>query len=474
MRVERKGGGKYGRASCCRIGWRRDEGERRAKGWAGRGRSEKRLLNAMEARLSKRGGKLGVSDAVENARRSYAAGLSWGLMESVSSASRNRVAFLSYDQDLYAHECWFCRGDPASFIPRQFRLLWCAMKLYLGYISALQFWRWWSSSHPLALRVFHDMRPGETGHTPSFPVLFVPSLRQCAFRDEDVIDCLRDAGIDVCPAPVHVLVEGSQGARDTPVVKKHRTTVAFPRGSFVKVAPSVLVSSSELLFLQMAKALAFGEMVALGFELCGCYPLSDELSSSLVRSPLTTPSRLSAFVARARNHDGVQLARRAVRHVMAKSASPMETELAALAFISSREGGLGLRRGRLNEPIDFSESIQRACGCRRAVCDILWPEERLILEYDGKRFHGTDDRVSRDARRKDALLLAGYDLVTMTGSRLGNVFQCAELLDQLSARMGKPKKKRGAGHLDRHMRLRKQLRSYHNSFLFRDGKGPDR
>ena len=189
----------------------------------------------MEARLSKRGGKLGVLDAVENARRSYAAGLSWGLMESVSSASRNRVAFLSYDQDLYAHECWFCRGDPASFIPRQFRLLWCAMKLYLGYISALQFWRWWSSSHPLALRVFHDMRPGETGHTPSFPVLFVPSLRQCAFRDEDVIDCLRDAGIDVCPAPVHVLVEGSQGARDTPVVKKHRTTVAFPRGSFVKV-----------------------------------------------------------------------------------------------------------------------------------------------------------------------------------------------------------------------------------------------
>ena len=136
MRVERKGGGKYGRASCCRIGWRRDEGERRAKGWAGRGRSEKRLLNAMEARLSKRGGKLGVSDAVENARRSYAAGLSWGLMESVSSASRNRVAFLSYDQDLYAHECWFCRGDPASFIPRQFRLLWCAMKLYLGYIGS--------------------------------------------------------------------------------------------------------------------------------------------------------------------------------------------------------------------------------------------------------------------------------------------------------------------------------------------------
>lgn len=152
----------------------------------------------------------------------------------------------------------------------------------------------------------------------------------------------------------------------------------------------------------------------------------------------------------------------------------METELAALAFISSREGGLGLRRGRLNEPIDFSESVQRACGCWRAVCDILWPEERLILEYDGKRFHGTDDRVSRDARRKDALLLAGYDLVTMTGSQLGNVFQCAELLDQLSARMGKPKKKRGVGHLDRHMRLRKQLRSYHNSSLFRDGKGPVR
>lgn len=77
------------------------------------------------------------------------------------------------------------------------------------------------------------------------------------------------------------------------------------------------------------------------------------------------------------------------------------------------------------------------------MCDILWPEERLILEYDGKRFHGTDDRVSRDARRKDALLLAGYDLVTMTGSQLGNVFQCAELLDQLSARWANLRRKEG-------------------------------
>lgn len=361
-----------------------------------------------------------------------------------------------------------------GFVFRRFCLLWCAMRLYLGYISALQFWRWWSFSHPLALRAFHDMRPGEVGHTPSFPVVFVPSLCQCAFRDEDVIGRLRDADIDVLSSPVHVLVEGAQGARDTSMVKKHRTTVAFPRGSFVKVAPGVLVSSPELLFLQMAKILAFGELVALGFELCGCYPLSNEPSSSLVRSPLTTPSRLSAFVARARNHDGVQLARRAVRHVMAKSASPMETELAALAFISSREGGLGLQRGRLNEPVDFPESVRRACGCHWAVCDILWPEERLILEYDGKRFHGTDDRIGREARRRDALLLAGYDLVTVTGSQLGNVFQCAELLDQLSARMGKPKKKRSAGHLDRHMQLRKQLRSFHSSPSIQAERGLER
>ena len=66
----------------------------------------------------------------------------------------------------------------------------------------------------------------------------------------------------------------------------------------MRIAEGLFVCSPELVFVQMASCLSFGELLALGYELCGCYPRSTQKSVPLVRRPLTTPNRLMAYAAR--------------------------------------------------------------------------------------------------------------------------------------------------------------------------------
>ena len=77
----------------------------------------------------------------------------------------------------------------------------------------------------------------------------------------------------------------------------------------------------------MAGSLEFGELLALGYELCGSYPVTRG-DGVLVRRPLTTPERLVAFLGQLEDARPVKLARSAALQVRRKSASVMETEVA--------------------------------------------------------------------------------------------------------------------------------------------------
>ena len=46
--------------------------------------------------------------------------------------------------------------------------------------------------------------------------------------------------------------------------------------------------------------------------------------------------------------------------------------------------------------------------------DFHWPEQRLILEADGRDFHGTPQAVERDRERDLALELAGWEVIRIT------------------------------------------------------------
>ena len=267
---------------------------------------------------------------------------------------------------------------------------------------------------------------------------------------------------------VHVVTTSCGGLRNSTAATRHRLGGALPRGSFLKVAPGVFVCSPELVFVQMAASVPRGALLALGYELCGCYPVGGDRAGALVRRPLTAPRRLSAFAARATGLTGVTAARSAAKQVLAKSGSIMETEVSIVAFSSVAQGGLGLVPPKLNEPVMLSARAKEATGLSRVVCDWLWPEARVAVEYDGRDSHASPQQQARDARKRDALRIDGFDLTVITSSQFHHVTQCTALLLGVGRRVGPRKRKLSAEHAPRHLTLRKQVRAHHREhFPFR-------
>ncbi|MEC4183811.1 hypothetical protein VJ918_03210 [Adlercreutzia sp. R21] len=385
------------------------------------------------------------------------------------------------------------------------------MNVYLSHSTALLFWRSWSAAAAIPLRAFHDLGVADASLLPTsfFPTSGV--LCNEAVRSADVQSVMEEAlqslacarvagpsdagpaastgGRDSCSArvgampsqaaavmsaleevarsqggaPLHIMVAKGHGTRNSGDLVRHRSAVAFPRQSFVKVAPGVFVCSPELVFVQMAALLTRGGLLAVGYELCGCYPLGEERAGVLVRRPLSSPCRLAAFAARASGLTGVKAARSAAKQVLAKSGSLMETEVSVIAFSLFSQGGLGLRAPLLNEPVVLSDRAKAATGLSRVVCDWLWPAERVVLEYDGHDAHSSPQQQAHDARKRDALRIDGFSLAIVTSSQFHHVSQCAELLRGVARSVGQRSAALKPEHLPRHMALREQVRKHHRA-----------
>ena len=233
------------------------------------------------------------------------------------------------------------------------------MEVIFSHTTALAFLRMWSCNHPLALRAFHDLRSRDVGHLPSSHLKGFSSLARAADTEAAVRAAIESAKRPslkrmleelwdnaTVERPLHVLARPKIGRHSTKRVCFHQLAAPLPRGAFLEIAPGVAVCSPELVLVQLAETLPMGELIALGYEFCGCYPLEANRSGALVRAQLTTPARLSAFVNRVERMKGLRKARIAVQFVCAKSASAKETEMDALLMTPMRWGGLGFRRRR--------------------------------------------------------------------------------------------------------------------------------
>ena len=51
--------------------------------------------------------------------------------------------------------------------------------------------------------------------------------------------------------------------------------------------------------------------------------------------------------------------------------------------------------------------------------DAHWPGTNIVVELDGREFHGTPQAFERDRRRDRALAVAGYVVIRVTAKQLG-------------------------------------------------------
>ncbi len=116
---------------------------------------------------------------------------------------------------------------------------------------------------------------------------------------------------------------------------------------------------------------------------------------------LVQTAELAREVDRRIGTKGVRLLRRAVSLADARAESPMETRVR-----------VQLVAARLPVPAVQAE-LHDAHGQFLARVDLLYADERLVIEFDGQNHR---DRLAADLKRQNALINAGYHVLRFTAS----------------------------------------------------------
>ena len=249
--------------------------------------------------------------------------------------------------------------------------------------------------------------------------------------------------------PIHIVV-GSPGARpDSKLARSHVFQGETPVGCFMNIGNSLMISSPEFCFLQMASLCTLVELIELGYELCGAYslPLPNDKKVPEIgfykHPPFTSTKKLQAFLADMPGAKGHQQAMRALLYLQDGAASPMETKLAMLLVLPYQLGGYGFPKPILNHRIDLPKAARRFFRKSYYVCDLYWASAKVAVEYDSDQQHTGTERIANDSERRNALALSGVKVVSVTRRQL---FSKTEL--ESSARTI-------AGHLGRRLQFKR-------------------
>lgn len=352
------------------------------------------------------------------------------------------------------------------------------MNICLSHISAWQYWVWWSGANAIPLWQFHSGECFARDRLPAFLLPTASVLQNPACKKHEiknVLDARGQAvrsllvaakigvGADGC---LHVCVPRTPGKRSAGKnLRFHQVCADLPRRSFVKVAEGLFVASPELVFMQMASVLGLGGLCACAMEFAGGYPLEPEHcrgeETVYVRAPVTSRTLVTAFAEQFGGRGGANKARRAARHIWEKSASVKETEVALLALLPRRLGGIAAKDALLNDVVLLGESAAAVACQKKVVCDLRFKDSNVVVEYDGAT-HGDGAARTTDSRRRDALRVAGYDVTTLTNAQLQNPEEFQAIVVPASKRAGRGISPLTTRDMPRHRALRQQIVDYHH------------
>lgn len=338
------------------------------------------------------------------------------------------------------------------------------MPAYLIRESALEVWRLWSARNAWSLERFHlvgakskeDFPAGRFRAITTPREMLVGRAAREAIRGCRLSEAARQA---LLQNPLYVAGPVDCSARSSAGVVARKLSACYSRGAFLKVDRQLAVASPELVFLQMASQLSFGALVALGFELCGSYPVEGACS---VKAPLTSEKRLRTFLESAADARGVGKARAALAIVAERSGSVMETEVAAVLRASSYRGGYNFSGAVMNHPIYLSDRAKVPGRSEYVVADICWPESKVVVEYNGFEAHASSARMAADARKLEALRRDGWKVFSLTAGQFSGVSEFHRLATEIGKALGKRVRPRRKGFIACQLRLRREMRLFHN------------
>lgn len=194
----------------------------------------------------------------------------------------------------------------------------------------------------------------------------------------------------------------------------HTRPKNLPDRSFIRLDDSLWICSPELCVTQIASAMPLVKLIRAINHLCAIYvanPNAPYLQSS--RDPLTTVQSISGFVGRAPGLKGISKTRQALRYALDRSNSPMESDFAVLFTLPISLGGYALPKPLLNRNTRLFSNVS-SLHLSSVCCDFVWPDQKIIVEYDSNLSHLDPDQHAYDKGKHNALTLSGYKVINIT------------------------------------------------------------
>ncbi|MGN0286647.1 MAG: hypothetical protein ACI4B6_03180 [Atopobiaceae bacterium] len=233
---------------------------------------------------------------------------------------------------------------------------------------------------------------------------------------------------------IDVVVSKRSERRQSRQVHAHAWSAGISNDQVIKLRDHLYVCSPESVFLQMADCLPLLDLVRLGHQMCGRYSLADGAGGFVKHPAITTIAQLETYLAGIpKGTRGIKKARRALRLMHNNSWSPMETVTAMLLSMPRRMGGFGLPSPRLNHRIELDRNSSQVGGQENIYVDLLWPDAKFGIEYNGEAYHRN---TSRDLRRELTLRKAQLNVVTLGIQQVRDQVQFREVVSQAAEHLG--------------------------------------
>lgn len=223
--------------------------------------------------------------------------------------------------------------------------------------------------------------------------------------------------------PVCLMVQNNKHRYSNEAFHSFPCPKSMPANSFVELTDhfgeTVLMSSPEAGFLFAAATLPFYEVVRVGCLLCSMY-VSDRSQAMLQRSrlPVTSVKKIRQYLKGADNAHGIKIARKAINYVIDNCNSPMEVSLAVLSCLPISRGGYALKRPAMNGEIRLMLAVAKKMGIQKCHCDMVWEEQKTVLEYESNLTHLDKYQHEYDKKRSSAITLSGYQIINLTAGQL--------------------------------------------------------
>ncbi|MBQ9032363.1 MAG: hypothetical protein IJ106_13065 [Parasporobacterium sp.] len=270
--------------------------------------------------------------------------------------------------------------------------------------------------------------------------------------------------------PIHVMAPDIVSRRINNYFSSGLKPCHLPSDSFIEIDSfriqsgdksdiySIYLASPELCFLEAAVHLSLIELIKLGYDLCAIY-LTDTTADyhHTSRKIIATQQSIAAYLETMTNIKGIKKARTAIRHVLNRSNSPRETMLSMILTLPMSMGGYGIYKPELNERVQLSEQGSQILHRDYCICDIVWENKKIIVEYDSNLTHLNSTQHELDKARISALTLSGYQVITLTPANMRSLSDLDNICTALRWKLGLHKE---CARLNKYNEKRRALYKY--------------